>query len=183
MAVSGRFPGAAGNRIVLRLRSTIYGGSSGREKGFVPAWLGSGPGFRPEPCKMGMRRPMAPVLRHRTAALRRGHPVTHPAPAHAEGAGRTERPLWTPSSSLGPKGRSLIMFTRRPQPVTAAPLARGGGGRGAHADRLYRRRSRRARACSTRPSAWSAPTKSFTAAIARCPADVLDRTFSETGGV
>ena len=69
-----------------------------------------------------------------------------------------------------------------PTPAGPRPSREAGGSGGAHADRLCRRRSRSAKACSTRPKRVIDAYEELYQGYRECPVEVLDRTFSETAG-
>jgi len=114
-------------------------------------------------------------------------PVTPPAQPCVS-AGRTERPSWTPSSRIFPK--RLRPRPTRPRCRTTCARRRN---RRFRAPRAARRKRRSAR-CSP---IWDDPNREglvetpkrfvnayeeLFAGYKECPAEALDRTFSETGG-
>ena len=127
------------------------------------------------PSRSTRRRQRAAELRRRavtTDPTQRNGAICPVAGTSAAGAVSLEerRSMATAVDTQRPRAAegNVQQIRGRQQPVTRAPtVARGGARGGAHADPLGRRRSRRARACSARPTGWCAPTPSSSAATTR----------------
>ena len=87
-----------------------------------------------------------------------------------------------PSSSLGASASAAAMSDMSRARSRRLPAPRRGRGGRAHADRLCRRRSRRARGCSTRPSAWRRPTRRCSGGYANARPTCSPAPSSEVGG-